>query len=1098
MSKFTLIPAALVVCLLMASGVHAEGFHSVSSPNGIDVWAVGNGGAVFRSFDGGATWGSFGIDTTTLRAVFTVANTVWMGGDGGIVHHSTNGGDNWTTQTINGGVTLRALFFPTMSAGWAAGDNGSITVTTDGGISWSAQISGTAVRLNTLWFADSLTGYAAGNNGVLLKTMNGGSTWISVGGGGWTVDLLGLGGKGSTLYVTGSQGFCRKSTDGGLSWQALRFQTDSRSDLTGVYAVHADTAFFIGGGGYIRSTGDGGTSFAWGLHGMHARLKSIHMMDSRRGWACSDRNNAVLRTVDGGATWLLPTGTTLTLAWTRKLVENSSIGNTFVIDPWNRDRLYCALGDSIYRSTDRGETWSFRARIPSGGATHSFFVSPKDSNLWIAANTGGGDAVKRTTNAGTTWSNTIQRSFTSYGMPLEMNPDKPDTLYFAPDGTGSGGSDANGILYRSTNFGLTWDTLATTKFRSPCDLVIVPDSNAMVYVGDGITGSGLGKLWRSEDEGKSWALIDSMSGSEIPTVSISRVKNSEAFNTAWSSGGFRKTTNYGLSWSQVAATSSAWGTDVAKDDPNVVMFGVYGGGISYLSTNAGATFPSALQASLSGSNYAILAYDRATIFAQQSGGVYKLGFTYAVPVTNNQTLNLTIPNGGENWQYNSVHQITWTSGNLSNVRLQYQTSPAGIWQTIVASTPASAGTFAWAIPNAPTTQARVRISDPFDGNPIDSSTTTFTISVAAISATPESLAFDTTDVGNLAADTIRLFNGGTAPLVVSSVSVGTVHFAPGRTSFTIPPGGSDTLSVVFSPVASGRIVDTLVVANSSPVASFRLPLSGEAKYGIPSQITPQNGAQFVGTPVWFSWNAVPTALAYRLQVAADSGFMAPLVDDSTLGETSLQVGTLTEGTGYFWRVRATLTAGPTAWGSAWKFTTAATVTQLQLVQPGWNLLSLPLLVPDPGTTVLYPTALSGAFAYTGPAGYIRRDTLSMGEGFWIKFPAAGSVGINGVQTGNDTVSIAAGWNLIGSVSASIDTGAIGQIPTGLVASPYYGYDGGYLPSDSLRPGEGYWVKARLPGLLILAPPATVAPAAKALLQRANGKMVDLAGRKGQR
>jgi photosystem II stability/assembly factor-like uncharacterized protein len=1061
----------------------ADGLLSVSSPNGTDVWAVGNGGIILRSFDAGATWGSYPLDTVTLRAVSANGSGVMAAGNGGVFHRSTDAGGSWSTSVINGGVTVRALAFPDPSHGWACGDNGTIAVTTDGGASWNGQASGTSSALTALWFADSLTGYAAGNGGTLLKTVNGGGTW-NVLPTGSSSDLTGISGRGLTVYLTGAREFCRKSTDGGAGWLPLNFHTDSRSDVGGVFAVAADTAFFIGGGGYIRSTRTGGTSYAWGQHGMHAPLSAIVMAGGTTGWAVSDRNNAVLRTTDGGATWLLPTGTTLTLAWTRKLVENSSIGNTFVIDPWNRDRIHVALGDSIYRSTDRGETWSFRAKIAGFGATHAFFISPKDSNLWIVANTGGGDAVKRTTNAGVSWTTTIQRGFTSYGMPLEMNPDRPDTVLFAPDGTGSGGSDANGILYRSTNFGLTWDTLASTNFRSPCDIVIVPDSNALVYVGDGITSSGRGKMWRSDDEGKSWTLIDSVSGSEIPTISIGRMHHGEAFNTAWGSGGFRKTSDFGTTWTQVASTGSAWGTDVAKDDPNVVMFGVYGGGISYLSTDGGASFPAALQAGLTGSNYAILAYDRATILAQQSGGVYKLGFTYAVPVSNIQTVNLTSPNGGENWQYNSVHSITWTSGNLSNVRLEYQTSAGGPWQGIVGSTPAAAGAFPWTIPASASTQMRVRISDVADSNPVDSSTGVFTVSVASIAASPGSLTFGATAVGSTAVDTLRITNSGTAPLVVSSASTGSAAFAAGRTSFTIPPGGSDTLSVAFHPLAGGPATDTLAIGNSSPGGVLHIPLAGSGLITVPAPAAPENGEQYVALPAAFTWSATPGATAYHLQVGADSLFGAPLVDDSSFTTTAGQAGGLSAGAGYYWRVRALFPGNASAWSAPWHFSTAGPVTRTMHVAEGWNLLSLPVAVGDGRVPQLFPDAASGAFAYEDETGYVARDTLRLLEGYWLKFPAADSIGITGIEEGRDTVAVGAGWNLIGAVSGPVDTTLVIQMPPGLIVSAYYGYDAGYAAADSLRPGRAYWVKSAAAGQLILAPLAPPAsPASRAVAAR---------------
>jgi len=104
--------------------------------------------------------------------------------------------------------------------------------------------------------------------------------------------------------------------------------------------------------------------------------------------------------------------------------------------------------------------------------------------------------------------------------------------------------------------------------------------------------------------------------------------------------------------------------------------------------------------------------------------------------------------------------------------------------------------------------------------------------------------------------------------------------------------------------------------------------------------------------------------------------------------------------------------------------------------------------------------------------------VTLGEGYWIKFPATSGVSITGMQAGRDTIDIAAGWNLIGAVSGSLDTGAVLQMPPGLVISPYYAYAAGYAASDSLRPGSGYWVKAASAGRLVLAPLAPRPPAAR--------------------
>lgn len=1054
--------------LIMSCALFAQGFHSVHAPHASDVWAVGDGGTVYRSSDGGASWFSLSIGPQTFRGVFTLGSAVWIVGENGSSYRSTNQGGSWTFQTINGGVTLRSVFFASASDGWAVGDGGTIVATSDGGASWSSQTSGTLLRLNGVAFSDVLTGYVVGAGGVCRKTTNGGASWTptSVPGG---EDLLDVDARTAAVFVVGQNGFGKRSTNGGVTWTELKLNTDVRSDVTGVYALSADSAFFIGGGGYIRLMAISNATSRWGTHQMHGRLSDIHFFNHLNGWAVSSKNFAVLRTTDGGATWLLPTGTTVSQAWSQKITNGSSIGNTFSLHPTDKNTIYVALGSAVHRSTDLGETWAQVATITGGGSTHSFYVSRRDPDTWMAAHTGGGDRISRTTNAGSTWTATIVRPFTSYGMPLEVDPDDFEVAYFAPDGTGSGGSNADGIFYKSLDFGATWDTLAQTGFRSPCDIVVVPDSTNLIYVGDGITGSGNGKIFRSTDRGLTWTLVYTASGSEIPMIGISRLRNKETYATAWGSGGVARTTNFGLNWSQIMATGSTWGVDVSKDDPNIVMYGVYGGGLSYLSVDGGANFSTK---SLNGANYSIFLYDRETMLAQTSQGVYKLATTYTVPVTNIQTVNLLVPGGGEVWQYNTVHNITWASSNFVNVRIELKTSPAGPWQTIVASAPAVGGSYAWTIPNIPSNEARIRIMDASDGTPADSSAGNFTITVPSISSNADSLDFGTVNIGSSRVDTIRITNAGTGTLVINAVTTGDTSFAVGRTSFTIPPGSSDTLSVVFRPSSTSVVFDTLRIENNSPDNLIAVALSGTGVYAAPLQISPPNGALFQSTSPVLAWNALPAAASYRVQVATDSLFTAIVEDTSGVTGTLLQVANLAPGTTFRWRVNADTLGGATDWSAVWKFSTTNTVTNAYAVAGGWNMVSVPLAVSDPRRSVIFPTAASMAYAF-GSSGYVPKDTLQNGSGYWLKFGSGQNVDISGDLIGVDTITVNAGWNMIGSISAPVATNSIIEVPSGLVMTPYYGYNGTYSQSDTLRPAKAYWVKALVPGQLILAPLAPV-------------------------
>ena len=97
-------------------------------------------------------------------------------------------------------------------------------------------------------------------------------------------------------------------------------------------------------------------------------------------------------------------------------------------------------------------------------------------------------------------------------------------------------------------------------------------------------------------------------------------------------------------------------------------------------------------------------------------------------ITSPQVIQVLSPNGGENWNENSSQPITWYSSQVSNVKIEYTLNNGSTWSTITNSTP-SVGYFLWsALPNVPSTNARVRISDASDGYPSDASDSVFTIS----------------------------------------------------------------------------------------------------------------------------------------------------------------------------------------------------------------------------------------------------------------------------------------------------------------------------------------------------------------------------------
>jgi uncharacterized protein (TIGR02145 family) len=138
------------------------------------------------------------------------------------------------------------------------------------------------------------------------------------------------------------------------------------------------------------------------------------------------------------------------------------------------------------------------------------------------------------------------------------------------------------------------------------------------------------------------------------------------------------------------------------------------------------------------------------------------------------------------------------------------------------------------------------------------------------------------------------------------------------------------------------------------------------------------------------------------------------------------------------------------------------------VQPGWNLLSLPVNVPDNAKDVLFPSAKSKAFIYR--AGYQAIDSIKNGQGFWLKFDSTETISITGEEIYTDTIDVTTGWNMIGSISIPVAIESIKTDPPGIVVSDYFYYaPSGYVSADTLQPSYGYWVKIKQDGFIISKP-----------------------------
>jgi len=139
------------------------------------------------------------------------------------------------------------------------------------------------------------------------------------------------------------------------------------------------------------------------------------------------------------------------------------------------------------------------------------------------------------------------------------------------------------------------------------------------------------------------------------------------------------------------------------------------------------------------------------------------------------------------------------------------------------------------------------------------------------------------------------------------------------------------------------------------------------------------------------------------------------------------------------------------------------------VDSGWNLMSLPVEVSNGTKSVLFPTAVSPAFAFQDS--YIPKDSLEPGVGYWMQFSSSQELSIEGDTLLDRAIPVRAGWNMIGSLSVPMPIDHIYSEPEGIISSKFFRYAGGsYQVADTLQPVQGHWVQVQQDGTLFLTAP----------------------------
>jgi hypothetical protein len=701
-----------------------------------DPFDLGVGGFMITSTNGGTTW-TTGVALGTASKVMDVKvdtsqsqDIVLVGTDAGLFR-SINGGTSYGSVATLGSTAGTVWSLAKTSVGWlASAENtngtGSLYLSVDQGATWSPITNAgtvfTGAGRTTLAVAqpgDSVVyAYAANTSDAkqldLFKSTDGGQTWVALGittmaptnpnSDQATMDLMAdqawynqmvlvdpTDASRNTVYL-GGQLATAKTVDGGKSWTLLSdWLPDPTSDTKSMPYVHADchcAAFStFGGQSRIYFGTDGGlfTSTNGGTTWDDTKNKGLitHLVYSLAANTAVS-GSALIGVQDNGTR--IRSGTTSTFNQVRG-------GDGFGVG-WSQANNAVSLSSYVYDSIERSTTnpvtdqadWvSFTSGLGTTGSTDKgtsyYFVTPictppdtadpSGEVFFTYSNNGTGPNSKKIfesnattwTAIGTVGTGGLAHAVRSVSHGVGVSP--TDLQHIAVAGLG-------GYLPVTTNGGRTWTeaflgaepgTAGQVPGWQGYNANVAWANNSLLYVCSESPGTGATRVAKSLNGGATW--VAATTGlPDIPVTKLAVDPGDATGNTVYAATwlGVYKTTNGGSSWS-LFGTGLPQGraTDIwVAPDSSAVRVATWGRGVWELNTG---TAPKGPAVSLSPSTVTLV-----------NGGTQS--FTPTVTGGTTNTVTWTSINGG-----------TVPAGATATGAAQTYTAPAsGTTDTVTVTT----------------------------------------------------------------------------------------------------------------------------------------------------------------------------------------------------------------------------------------------------------------------------------------------------------------------------------------------------------------------------------------------------------------------------
>ncbi|NWG28534.1 MAG: T9SS type A sorting domain-containing protein [Ignavibacteriaceae bacterium] len=465
------------------------GVHFANADTG---WAVGEGGAIIKTTNGGGKWIWYesGVENT-LRTVAAVNNgqRVIAAGDGGMILISEDAGETWSqlsSPTIRNIWNMQII---TEEIGWMVGEGGTALKTSDGGLTWIQQpMPYPTAPYWDLSFIDTFFGYICSNSGIILKTTNGGTSW-QIQQAGDTRSLFTIYAF-DTLWISAA-GFAGKvvyTSNGGNNW--INVSGVSAAEINKIKFIN-DTTGFMACSGFYQST-DRGISWFYRndftVSGTSPLTTNISFPTETTGYFTGGEM-LLAKTKDEGEIW-------------KRTIVNTDFINVYFKDEQNG---FLNTNQLIYKTNNGGYTLDTLDTFPYNEIYDIHSMTFTDSSTGFIGTSS--LSIYKTTNSGLSW----------YQINVSGTTDTIGTfykIYFLTNSIGFAVAN-DGKIFKTSDKGENWFVkLSVPSLNTIFSGISSSDDSTIWVVG---TNTYPFEIYKSTDIGENWFAdtVDFMDMSDV-------------------------------------------------------------------------------------------------------------------------------------------------------------------------------------------------------------------------------------------------------------------------------------------------------------------------------------------------------------------------------------------------------------------------------------------------------------------------------------------------------------------------------------------------------------------------------------------------------